>query len=75
MFYYIIFFISDTHHQSKVKISKITPAMAMVIIFVRLLIAKSTFFSKSAIYVFTESDMPDKNNIKNQKNYISTFYD
>ena len=69
MFHCIIFFISGTHHKSKVKISKITPAMVMVIIFVGIFIANLKFSVQTTKYAYTKSDMLYKFHQKNQSLY------
>ena len=72
MVHYIIFFISDTHHQSrKVNIGRITIAVVKGIIFVRLLIANLIFLETKHIYEYTKSDLPDKHLMKKIQN--STF--
>ena len=67
MFHCIIFFISGTHHKSKVKISKITPAMVMVIIFVGIFIANLKFSVQTTKYAYTKSDMLYKHHTKKSK--------
>ena len=70
MFHNIIFFTSDTHHQSKVKISTFTPDMVMVWSY--WCIIWLLFRKIYKIYAHTKSYMSDKHRIerKNFKTWI-----
>ena len=64
IFHYIIFFISNTHHQRKLIISRINPSVVMVTIFVRILTANLTISWKIIEYANTKSYVPYKNPMK-----------